>query len=239
MSEQQYDRSDLEAVRLKKVVVYLQAQQELNKLTKAHLNSVIANTNEAVVLIMERLFPSITLLSNIVERFETSSGRKKKVKSPFDEIVQENKELIKGLKDLTDLCSLDDIEGAAAISRRSIFENLKKQITRLDKALTRIKTSGNRLIVGIVNELRKLSDGLNDVVCHLQFQDITRQQLEIVCKYLDDSDQYIDLLCECVCRGDAHCEHICSVPEFDVDSIHKYYVMEIQREVHRQVRGGA
>ncbi len=70
-----------------------------------------------------------------------------------------------------------------------------------------------------------------ELLANIQFQDITRQQIEQVISYLSDLDKYIEHLKTLNINNR---ESFRNCADFSLDHIFKTYVMKKQRDIHHE-----
>ena len=73
-----------------------------------------------------------------------------------------------------------------------------------------------------------------ELLAGVQFQDIVRQQVELVMKAVDECDGFAASLQSCL-KDENLCTEECRIAEFSPEDIRKHYVMEKQRETHASV----
>ncbi len=317
-------------LRRNKVLSFLDAQDELNSLTKAHLDNVISETDSAAHRIITQateIDSSMTglqaTISSLHKKSDSLSEQSRKTISDNEKTIENlrayidkrlsevkkdyevvmslaNKsrsmtdfvELLKDISDQTNLLALNAAIEAAragvhgrgfaivASEVRKLSSQSEQAATKIGQAMvqmadeietqfsnklnqqTHVEESG--LLKSLESQLNNLMesykelDGLNaqtlqkvrlassqmakevmELLSQIQFQDITRQQLELVERTLKDTSVYMESLKHCLTK-DEKCPHECELDDFNLDGIHKYYVMESQRERHNEIlRGNA
>lgn len=115
-----------------------------------------------------------------------------------------------------------------------ILANLEGQLARLGEGYKELNGINNIIIEQISESGRNVSKNTLELLAGIQFQDITRQQMELVLKTLAEVGGYMDPLGRFV-AGNPMCADPSQFPDFDVDSIADHYVMERQRDIHNTV----
>ena len=117
-------------------------------------------------------------------------------------------------------------------------------LASLDSQLGRLGTSYRELdelnkktldLVGVSS--LEVSDQVIELLSNLQFQDIVRQQIELVMRVIADTDGHIERLTDCL-ENSTDCTGECRVEELNPESMLQYYVMEKQRDIHLRVING-
>ncbi|MEK6532152.1 MAG: methyl-accepting chemotaxis protein [Deltaproteobacteria bacterium] len=312
-------------LRRDKVMAFLNAQRELNGLTKAHLDNVISETDSAahkVITQAGEIDASMTglqdTISSLHKKSDTLSAQSRKTISDNEETIENLKvyidkrlsevkkdyevvmslaqksrsmtdfvELLKDISDQTNLLALNAAIEAAragvhgrgfaivASEVRKLSSQSEQAATKIGQAMvqmadeietqfanklnqqTHVQESG--LLKSLEAQLNNLMesyrelDNLNaqtiqkvrfastqmakevmELLSQIQFQDITRQQLELVERTLNDTSVYMESLKHCLTK-DEKCHPECELQDFNLESIHKYYVMERQRATHDEI----
>ena len=117
-----------------------------------------------------------------------------------------------------------------------ILENLEAQLAKLGKSYKQLDDLNNRTIEQVSTSGQDVLRNTLELLAGIQFQDITRQQIELVLKTFSETGDYVKSLGQCLDGGHI-CVRPCKLPEFDVNDIMNYYVMEKQRDIHMEVVG--
>jgi len=119
----------------------------------------------------------------------------------------------------------------------TLLENLKDQLTDLTGYYEQLDALNTRTLEEVGHNSEVVARKILELLSKIQFQDITRQQVELVFKALEDTNAYIDKLGECQSKKECCDNKSCSVEDFNIENIFKYYVMKKQRDIHASVRG--
>lgn len=145
-----------------------------------------------------------------------------------------------GMKDMANLIDREFSNKAAdsqQAAEQEQFQNIHNQLMQLEENARAIENT----VCSTINELdmtsRRIEQTVIEALSNIQFQDITRQKLELVTGMMDDFAQHIKQLSEEMRHGDASVEKIRN-GMFAIDSIFTRYVMDEQREVHARAMGG-
>jgi methyl-accepting chemotaxis protein len=122
---------------------------------------------------------------------------------------------------------LQAIDGVIVDLLSSVSANSRDDIDRTD--------SGEEMLANLAKTSQTLSSMLMEVLANIQFQDITRQQIEQVQKALNRLDMHI---VEMV--GMMRSKDLSRAPSLKnhIDHIYEGYVMDRQRDVHFSVLSG-
>jgi methyl-accepting chemotaxis protein len=114
---------------------------------------------------------------------------------------------------------------------RELLGGLEEQLKKLSGYYTELNGLNRELLdeVGLSNE--RVAEKVLRLISNIQFQDIIRQQIELVFRALSDTNGYIEKIAKCQERRGC-CEEVCELTELDMDVIFKYYVMKKQRDIH-------
>ena len=131
-----------------------------------------------------------------------------------------------------DKLSSDNVE-----AERATLNVFSLQLGELGQSYKEAIDHGTGVVVTVRDNSRKLADMFMNALASVQFQDVTRQQIEQVIAALGRLDQHAQLLAtrlENVEDGDA------TVPALaeHLDQIYSGYVMDSQRDSHEQAMGG-
>lgn len=136
----------------------------------------------------------------------------------------------------------DDIETKFALKMNRqknkeesrLLQNLEGQLGRLGESYKELDGLNNRIISEVGASGDDVSREILEFLADVQFQDIVRQQIELVIKAIRETGDYIEHL-RCCMEETGHCMEPCKMPEFDMDAIQKRYVMKKQNDIHLEV----
>ncbi|MES0337498.1 MAG: methyl-accepting chemotaxis protein [Candidatus Magnetobacterium sp. LHC-1] len=117
------------------------------------------------------------------------------------------------------------------------LKSIEGQLMNMGEGYKLVNNLNTQILQRVGSSSKIISEQIIDALVNVQFQDITRQQIELITRGMVDIDEYVATLKECFQKGDDHCATDCSVSEFDVDKIFNYYVMKKQRDIHRDIIG--
>ncbi|MBF0345615.1 MAG: hypothetical protein HQL06_15480 [Nitrospirae bacterium] len=117
------------------------------------------------------------------------------------------------------------------------LKSIEAQLGKMGEGYRMVNNLNIQILQRVGQSSKIISDKLTDALVNIQFQDITRQQIELIIRGMAEIDQYIENLKTCLQKGDKHCETECSISDFDVNKIFSYYVMQKQRDIHHEVIG--
>ncbi|OGQ51852.1 MAG: hypothetical protein A3J24_03845 [Deltaproteobacteria bacterium RIFCSPLOWO2_02_FULL_53_8] len=121
----------------------------------------------------------------------------------------------------------------------TLLKNLESQLANLGAGYNQLDALNTQILDQVRTSSKKVSGQVLELLANVQFQDILRQQIELVMRTLNDTNIYLQHLKMCVNRVEP-CTPDCSAPEcatvdFSTEGIFKYYVMEKQRDAHLKV----
>lgn len=122
----------------------------------------------------------------------------------------------------------------------AILSEFEKHLSRLEEGYKRLDSLNNQILVEVGASSEEVSSKVIELLAHIQFQDITRQQIELIIRAFADLENHIRAM-EGNCASDRNCcpGGVCRVAEFSVDHMLDYYVMEKQRDIHRNAVSAA
>ncbi|MBI2413773.1 MAG: hypothetical protein HYV24_11265 [Deltaproteobacteria bacterium] len=125
----------------------------------------------------------------------------------------------------------------AGSDESSMLLSLESQLARLGGSYKELDRLNHEVLGHVSISSDEVAREVTELLANVQFQDIVRQQIELVIRTINDTDAFIVSLQECM-KEDAACVGECRTAEFDIEDIKKYYVMERQRSVHLEVVAG-
>lgn len=116
------------------------------------------------------------------------------------------------------------------------FQQIHSQLQQLEENARTMEST----VCSTINELDLTSRNIEQIVIaalsNIQFQDITRQKLELVINIVEDFSSQMGSLVNEIKQGDSSFEQIKN-SMFAIESIFSRYVMDDQRDLHNQVVG--
>ncbi|MBE7415773.1 MAG: hypothetical protein HS130_11310 [Deltaproteobacteria bacterium] len=113
----------------------------------------------------------------------------------------------------------------------SLLMDLQSQLSSLGEGYRKLDNLNRQILEQVSESGAQVSAEVLELIAGVQFQDIVRQQIELVIKTLVDSDQYMKSLEGCLEEGRL-CEEQCRIGEFGIEKVREHYVMERQRSTH-------
>lgn len=115
-----------------------------------------------------------------------------------------------------------------------LLASLEAQLGRLGEGYEGLDRMNKQILGQVGVSTGDVARQVLELLSNVQFQDIVRQQIEIVMRTYSDSDAFLKRLGECM--GSTHrCVQPCNLDDFSVEDVQRYYVMEKQRETHLKV----
>lgn len=119
--------------------------------------------------------------------------------------------------------------------QKEVLENFSKHLDSMGNNYHTLMKHDEEMLAHISNSSQTLSSMFMEVLASIQFQDVTRQQIEQVQKALTRLDAHVAQLVEMMRSKDF--TNAASIKEH-IDQIYKGYVMDKQRDVHNTAMGG-
>ena len=116
---------------------------------------------------------------------------------------------------------------------RNLLENLESQLVNLGSSYEQLDEFKQLIFQQVKYGSETVSERVMELLANIQFQDITRQQIEQVIIYLARLDKHIEHLEPWIINNES-CLNADS-PEFSLDHIFDNYVMEKQRHIHNEI----
>jgi methyl-accepting chemotaxis protein len=144
-------------------------------------------------------------------------------------------------KAITDMSSSIEVLFSDKLNKQTheeehtLLTKLKDQLTCLEEDYKRLDGLNSQIFKKVGVSTDEVSKKTTDLLANIQFQDITRQQIELIDRALTETNDYINQqLKPCIHKAE-RCVPGCTVPNFNLEGIYNYYVMKKQRDIHRQV----
>jgi methyl-accepting chemotaxis protein len=136
----------------------------------------------------------------------------------------------------------DEIEGKFALKlnqdrnsqEAGLLTSLEAQLGRLGESYNKLDSLNREILGEVGSSSERVAGQVLDLLAGVQFQDIVRQQIELVMKAVEETDGFVETLSSCM-KEAGLCGDDCRIDEFSADNIRKHYVMEKQRETHSAV----
>ena len=118
--------------------------------------------------------------------------------------------------------------------QKEVLENFSKHLDSMGSNYHRLMKHDEEMLAHLSNTSQTLSSMFMEVLASIQFQDVTRQQIEQVQNALTRLDSHVAQLVEMMRSKDF--SNAASIKEH-IDQIYEGYVMDKQRDVHESVHG--
>ncbi|MFQ3574428.1 MAG: methyl-accepting chemotaxis protein [Thermodesulfovibrionales bacterium] len=115
-----------------------------------------------------------------------------------------------------------------------VLRQLEMQLTALADSYRLLDHLNRQIFEQVGESADKVSTKILNMLSNIQFQDITRQQIEQVNNCLQKISDYVKELRDCIMNTE-RCPDVCKVPDFNIEEIRKTYVMQKQRDIHDSV----
>lgn len=115
-----------------------------------------------------------------------------------------------------------------------LLKRLDIQLSSLSDSYRLLDHMNRHILEEVSSNSNVVAGKILELLANIQFQDITRQQIEHVIKVINDTDDYIKKLLDCIEQG-VCCGDACPLPDLNVEDIKKTYVMQKQHDIHHEV----
>lgn len=119
-----------------------------------------------------------------------------------------------------------------------IFSELETQLARLGECYRELDKMNRMVLEQVTAGSGEVAGQTLELLANVQFQDIVRQQIELVIRAISDNGEYLEKLKNCIAGRKLCTFDGCMVEDLDIKGIHDYYVMENQRKTHLSVING-
>ncbi|MBI5888149.1 MAG: hypothetical protein HZB82_05495 [Deltaproteobacteria bacterium] len=115
-----------------------------------------------------------------------------------------------------------------------LLVSLEQQMREFTRRHGELRDLNNETLSEVRRSYQEAAGKVMELLAHVQFQDIVRQQIDLVIRTLADIDVHMDRLKEYMNGTDISAEEE-RLLHFNIDDIRGYYVMDRQRNVHSKV----
>lgn len=115
-----------------------------------------------------------------------------------------------------------------------LLESLEAQLKSLGTSYLNLDGLNRQILDEVGSSSETVATEVLELLAGVQFQDIVRQQVELVIKAVNEVDAFACSLWACM-KDAGLCDGECRIEEFSADSIKEHYVMAKQRETHSAV----
>ena len=119
--------------------------------------------------------------------------------------------------------------------QKEVLEHFSKHISSMGSNYHKLMARDEEMLGRLSNTSQTLSSMFMEVLANIQFQDVTRQQIEQVQTALKRLDTHVAQMVEMMRNKDF--SNAASIKDH-IDEIYQGYVMETQRDVHAAALGG-
>ena len=128
----------------------------------------------------------------------------------------------------------DKLDRASGEQESEMLSSFQVQLEEVGRSHEKM----NELVGEIFGEAATNSEVVSEktflLLNNLQFQDITRQQIDLIIKVNSEVNEYVTTLAKC--HLDAKCcDDACKLSGFSMEKVRKYYTMKDQLSIHERV----
>jgi len=116
-----------------------------------------------------------------------------------------------------------------------LLESLEAQLKSLGTSYLSLDGLNRQILGEVGSSSERVANEVLELLAGVQFQDIVRQQVELVMKAVGEVDAFACSLRACMKDESLCAAGECRIEEFNADSIKEHYVMAKQRETHSAV----
>ena len=117
----------------------------------------------------------------------------------------------------------------------ALLGNLEAQLSTMGDDYTQIDQLNRKIIDQVEGEVGLVSKKSTELLTNVQFQDLIRQNLEMIAQMVDDINTYLEKLRRCQMK-DERCDSTCSVPDFNLKGTFGYV---LNQQIIKQTSAGA
>lgn len=163
--------------------------------------------------------------------FAVVADQVRKLSSESEKAVQQINQGIERVASSIQSQFADKLTRSNIDAERAALQSFALQLSQLGTSYKEVTEHEAAVLVSVNTSSRKLSDMFMNALASIQFQDVTRQQIEQVINALDRLDGHVGLLAERLEKSDEPDTKITPLAHH-IDEIYSGYVMNSQREAH-------
>jgi methyl-accepting chemotaxis protein len=167
--------------------------------------------------------------------FAVVADEVRKLSSETDKAVSKIQDGISGVARSIEQQFEDKLQNSSVAQQREVLENFSRHLGAMSSNYQQLMKRDEETLARLQRTSETLSSMFMEVLASIQFQDVTRQQIEQVQKALDRLDDHIAELVAMM-RSRNYTKAY-SLKE-RIDQIYEGYVMDKQRDVHASSVGG-
>lgn len=115
-----------------------------------------------------------------------------------------------------------------------LLKSLEGQLKSLGESYHKLDSLNQQILAEVGSSSDTVASQVLDLLAGVQFQDIVRQQIELVLRAIEEADAFMNSLLACM-KDERLCTEDCRLGEFNTDDLSRHYVMEKQRQTHLTV----
>jgi methyl-accepting chemotaxis protein len=167
--------------------------------------------------------------------FAVVADEVRKLSSQTDNAVSKIQDGIDGVAKSIEDQFRSKLESSSIEQQKSVLESFSRQLDTLGSNYQVLMKRDEELLANLRNSSQTLSSMFMEVLANIQFQDVTRQQIEQVQNALNHLDSHIVQLVEMMRNED-----FTNAPSIKdhIEKMYEGYVMDTQRDVHVAALGG-
>jgi methyl-accepting chemotaxis protein len=168
--------------------------------------------------------------------FAVVADEVRKLSAATDKAVTQINEGIRRVTQSIEAQFQDKLSDDSLAAERETLNDFSGQLNELGTSYKEAIDHGTNVVVTIRDSSRRLADMFMNALASVQFQDVTRQQIEQVIDALNRLDRHTQLLATRLENFEEDETHLPPLAEH-LDQIYSNYVMDSQRDSHQQALG--
>lgn len=123
----------------------------------------------------------------------------------------------------------------SAQTEKQLLASLESQLANLGESYEDLDRFKEQILDQVDISSRRVTQKVMELLANIQFQDITRQQIDQVIGYLAELDRYIGYISDVAVNRKNSVNSV----EFSLEHIFQDYVMKKQRDIHDEITNGS
>ena len=169
--------------------------------------------------------------------FAVVADEVRKLSAASEQAVTQINQGIQQVAESIEIQFKDKLQTESIEAERTALQSFAHQLEELGRSYQEVTRHEAEVMATVGNSSQKLADMFMNALASVQFQDVTRQQIEQVIDALNRLDQHAQMLSSRLERFEDPSFHVPPLSDH-LDQIYSKYVMDSQRDTHHQAMGG-
>ena len=247
-SEEVTKKSNTTITENRQTIVYLRdyVNTRMDQLDNDHKSAVALSDNAKSMMKLVDLLRDISDQTNLLalnaaieaaragengRSFAVVAGKVRELSGQSEQAAAQIGKAIADMSKQIETQFTDKLNRQTNTKEAEILSGLESQLSGLGESYEQLDGFNRQVLEQAGMSSEKVAQKVMELLANIQFQDITRQQIELIIRCISDIDIYIESLKVCVNKP-VSCGATCTVSDFNIDDICKYYTMEKQRDIH-------